>query len=358
MTPAEAAPDLELLGAVARSVLMLDGGARIGSFSLPYPPVVQLTLDRMVLHSLRQDREPPSGVPGLLDWCAQRPVEEWPLSLRPGVLRPGTRLLDPVVRRPTRSCFELASAWAGGLLERRALARLNETVRGGLLGFGECRDFLTDRPVLTEVEVQRLRMDPRATAVWRRVSQLYDPFTPGPGAGGEAVRCVSCRLPALAAKRRLVWCEGGSCPLGGPVDTFPAAGARVLTAQLRLLFGGASGRTERRVRRTLARLKVRSGPVDDRPGWYRASLPTGRTAVWRIHDRVQPTVLGAWASAGWTGAHGAALVVVPDRMLREHEGVRGLIEGLLPAGVGLLSVREFLELVTDPAAGREEEGHA
>ncbi|KOV76889.1 HU-CCDC81 and SPOR domain-containing protein [Nocardia sp. NRRL S-836] len=103
-------PNLELVGDVARALVALDAVKDLAAFHLPYPAEAQRALDRLVLRTLRDRAAPPASVPGMVTFCQERPVVDWPLTLPSGLFAPGSRFVDEEYGYLTELCFEAATA--------------------------------------------------------------------------------------------------------------------------------------------------------------------------------------------------------------------------------------------------------
>lgn len=331
--------DIDLLVAVACGVIELTSIARSSAFQLPYPPSLQLALDRMVLAGLIQSLPMPAGVPELLRWCRERGPTEWPLALPSGFLTSNARLIHPAAGEPTRTCAELASLGPHGGLEQKAETLLSELAAacGTAERFAACRDFLIRRAVILRFDPVEM-LQPAVALTWRLVKQLYGSVPDCFSADGLVHRCTDCGLLAKSMADGL-WCEGG-CPQGdGKLETsHQPRQALALPLALRL-FLALPGRTELTVRKRLAE-QARLLPlglgvhyVTDRDGTLRA---------FQVHDREQPAP-AALQTAKIAAQLGEPLdVVVPDD-LAVHPWYRQGFDRALPvdARVRLLSASEF-----------------
>ncbi|GAA2124256.1 hypothetical protein GCM10009759_75840 [Kitasatospora saccharophila] len=322
-------PDLDLLTAVARGIVDLSERIRPSAFRLPYPPGLQLALDRLVLKALRAGTPVPGGVAGLLAWCGTPLTDlRWPLALPPGLLSEDAALIDPEVAEPTRTCAELASIGPHGELERSAealMANLADTC-GTPERFDACRDFLISRPVMLRPDpVELLR--PTNAATWKLVKDLYAPVPERMVVDRSVSCCLRCGLLAKALPGAGTWCEG-RCPVPEPERSEQPARAVALPLGLRL-FTALPGRTEAELRRRL-------GPT---PGGRRAR--TARRLL--VLDREQPA-LAARRAAELAGNDRPSDVVLPDH-LADRPGYRQRFRAALPLGADIV-----LHSVTDYTA--------
>jgi hypothetical protein len=346
--------DVDLLATVARGVIELTSVARSSEFRLPYPPSVQLALDRVVLAGLRQGLPVPLGVPELMSWCRERGPEEWPLALPSGFLTADARLIHPAASEPTRTCAELASLGSDGVLEQEAetlLSSLADTC-GIVEQFAVCRDFLIRRPVILRFDPMEL-MQPAVAQTWRLVKELYAPVPDRFPADGQVLRCTGCLLLAKSVTVDGPWCEGG-CPSGDRELESSHRPGQALALPLALrLFLALPGRTEQAVR---SRLKEQARLLPLGLGVHRVTSQDGALRAFQVHDREQP-VLAALRAAEVAARLGGPLdVVVPDGLAARH-GYRQVFDRALPVGapVRLLSASE---LTAPELSGRVRRSHA
>lgn len=346
--------DVDLLAAVARGVVELAATAQSSAFGLPYPPGVQLALDRWVLAALTRGKPPPAGVPELMAWCRKPRVGGWPLALPDDFLFGDACLIHPVADEPTQTCAELGSFGRHGVVEQEAetlLARLYETCGSGER-FAKCRDFLIRRPVLLKLDPMEL-MQPALAQVWNLVKGLYGPV-PARFSAGKAVHlCTGCGLLAKPFIKETAWCEG-NCPPDRRefVTTHEPRHARVLPFALRL-FLALPGRIEQVVHGLLTE---RAPLLPLGLGVHRAVGPDGVSRLFQCHDREQPGP-AALRAAKTAALLGAPLdIVVPDRTVERPE-YRKRFELALPVGapVRMVSTTEF---TTSGPTGRERTSYA
>ena len=331
-----------LLRDLARAMCALAAVGRTGVISLPYPPVVQRALDRVVWACLDRGERPPDSVVELVAWCSERTPAQWPLPVPAGFLRPTSVLVDPRVRMPTRTCVELCADGTNDAPDQEAqqlIRRLSETSTDAA-SIDSTRTFLIDHPVFDRTTAQQ----PRHMAIWRRVHSLYarvpalhrfERFVP---------TCPTCGLLArLDAKRRLSWCEGELCPHGVAVpDPMRTADEVMLLREPLRQFVALPGRTERQLRTGLTGLGVGCTLVDAADGTLELDVPVRGRRIIRVVDRIEPALLAATA-AGWPDS----LVVVPDRLVEHNPAYRKAFAAARPPAtdIPLMSVSELVALV-------------
>ncbi|MEV7678068.1 hypothetical protein AB0O64_05825 [Streptomyces sp. NPDC088341] len=332
--------DLDLLIAVARGVIELTSIARSSTFRLPYPPGMQLALDRLVLSAMIRGRPVPAGVPDLMSWCREREPQEWGLELPHGFLTPGARLIHPTVGEPTRTCAELASLGSYGGPEQEA-----ETLLAGLAGtcgtverFAACRDFLIRRPVILRPDPMEL-LRPTVAQTWNLVKGLYGPVPDRFPADRLVYCCTGCGLLAKAVTAGGPWCEGG-CPAGDhkfEISHEPHS-AVVLPFALRL-FLALPGRVEQAVR---SRLTDQAELLSLGSGVHRVVGQDGTLRTFQVHEREQPGPAALRAAEVAAELDGPLDIVVADGV-GKRPGYHRHFDRALPAGaqVRLLTVSDF-----------------
>ncbi|MER8104819.1 hypothetical protein [Kitasatospora sp. NPDC094016] len=330
--------DTELLAAVARGVIDLTA-TQPSTFRLPYPSSLQLALDRVVLNAIIRRAPVPRSVPELLCWCRERTPEEW-LTLPRDFLTPGARLIHRAVGEPTRTCAELASLGALGVVEQEAeslMARLADSC-GSPARFTQCRDFLIRKPVVLRFDPVEMLQPSRAQA-WRLVKDFYGPVPSHFPADGLVRCCSGCGLLAKAETADGSWCEGGCAPDERKLEVSHQPGqALVLPLALRL-FVALPGRTELAVR---SRLGERGGPFAAGLGVHQIPGRNGALRAYQVHDREQPGPAALRAAEVAARLGGQLDVVVPDSRAASP-AYRQAFEQALPVGarVRLMSVSEF-----------------
>ncbi|AQA14849.1 pPIWI_RE_Y domain-containing protein [Streptomyces malaysiensis] len=332
----------ELLCGIARSLIALGKERNIASYSLPYPRLAQLTLDRVVLHCALHRKEPPTGVPGLAEWWERSAEGNHPLPLPAGFLKDGSRLLDPGTGKATRTCAELASYGPYGTLDRDAadlLDGLEAACKHPEL-FERCRTFLIARPVIdAEAPIEMARTH-AALTVWRRVRHLYAPPADHEVVRGKVAVCAGCGLPARADEgERTTWCESGRCTVGTAASVHPADRKLLLPYSLRL-FLSLPGATETRVVAGLRSRGIFPELVSGGLGAYGFTDPVGVKWVMRVLDREEPALLADRATRLFAQEPHRSLVALPDELLHRTPGYRDAFQRHVPPGVRISLVPE------------------
>ncbi|MFI1584888.1 hypothetical protein [Embleya sp. NPDC020630] len=346
--------DIDLLVAVARSVIELNSVARSSTFRLPYPPIVQLTLDRLVLAGLTRGLPVPSGIPELMSWCRERELDGWPLALPSGFLTADARLINPAAGEPTRTCAELASFGPQGGPEQEAetlLAGLANTC-GTVERFAVCRDFLIRRPVILRFDPVEV-LQPAVAQTWRLVKELYGPVPDRFTIDGLLHCCTGCGLLAKSATTEGRWCEGGCLAVGRKLEVSQQPGLALALPLALRFFLALPGRTELTVRSQLAE-RARLRPLG--LGVHFFSSHDGMLRAFQVHDREQP-LPAALRAAEVAALLGEPLdVVVPDGVAA-RPGYRQDFDCAVPTGtrVRLLSASEF---TAPEPTGRTRRAHA
>jgi hypothetical protein len=315
LTPPEAPADwndftdVMLLHTIAGAVIELADMDSLASMSLPYPKEAQRALDRMILMCLQRGiSHMPLSVPDLINWCATRPIEDWPLQLPDDAFCPDDFLIDPEARVPTRLChewwFKKADA-ATKQFDREVIhVALKLCRQAGLPeSYTAFRLLLVDRPVLTIAERFELDTDLylepvrellRTCYVQAPVSYLRD------GAYTTCRRCLTLLTPLPGGTW---WCERDACRLKGPAQ--PGRSLVVadvgdpyhLQRPLRLFVTGP-GRAETDLKRRLLELGDPAGQLHVAlwPGFdtydLRVTFPDGHVWAIDVKDWKHPALLG------------------------------------------------------------------
>ncbi|MCB5909657.1 hypothetical protein [Streptomyces pinistramenti] len=325
VTPPGDEPGLSgLYAELAGALTVLDDQQCLASFSLPYPPAVQLLYDRVVLRCIEQQRTPPASLPDLVQWSRESRAGEEPFAVPASTISPDARLVHPLGRVPTRACLELASADRGGLAAGEAHALLGMVKERCVSesSFRKCRDFLISTPVLSGREPlsRKRRWDDR---LWRRVADLYVPVPEFLRRYDVLALCATCELPALLPRdgdfERMEWCESETCRTDRPPLLLRDPGEVMLLRRCLRVFLVLPGRVERSARQALhaAGIPVRSRP--DRPGTYELVDSDGTDRVLRSYDRLQPALLARTVREECSDAPECAVVVVPQQCLAQPD---------------------------------------
>ncbi|MFE2043781.1 hypothetical protein ACFXAZ_23185 [Streptomyces sp. NPDC059477] len=334
-------PGVELLAALSRGLIGLAQVTQAATFRLPYPPGLQLALDRLVLAGLTQNRPVPGGISELLSWCRERsPAAWWPLKLPNGFPSGDARLVHGDAKEVTRTCAELASWGPDGVVEQEAVALLAELAEncGTVERFAACRDFLISRPVILQYNPIDF-LSPAVAHTWKLVQGLYGPVPDRFRIDRTVYRCSGCSLLAKPVAAETSWCEGG-CPPGEHVleSTPRPEQSRLLPLALRL-FLALPGRTERAVRSALPQ---RARLLPQGLGLHECAGPGGEARIFQVQAREQPLPAALRAAETAAGLPGPLYVVAPQALVA-GPGYREEFEAAVPDGsrVRLLSADEF-----------------
>lgn len=344
---------------LSRIVVALADHGGLRSFTLPYPPTAQSTLDRVVLHCLYTGEVPPKSLPELLEWCRHRSAGDLPFTVSPALVTPEATLVHPIGLAPTRTCLELASTRPGGGAETTALELLAqlETRCGSAERYRRCRQFLAHKVMVHQEDRFKRGW---SNAVWSRVRDLYHPVPEALLVEGTLLRCADCHLPARLRGRRApehgalvsgenTWCEGEECPHGVRLELIRDPDqVRILGRPLRA-FVAIPLRVEEAALTELDRFGVGYEALPGELNAYRLLGVGQRARTLHAYDRLQPTLLAArFASRTAEIADGTAVVV--PRRLADRAGYRTAFVAALPEAVRqhvLLATPE--ELVRDLA---------
>lgn len=344
---------MELLAAVSRGLIELAQVTQVATFRLPYPPGLQLALDRVVLAGLTRNQPVPGGISELLSWSRKRsPAAWWPLELPDGFLSADARLLHSDSKEVTRTCAELASWGPDGVLEQEAVALLTELAEtcGTVERFAACRDFLMRRPVILQYNPIEF-LSPAVAHTWKLVQGFYGPVPDRFRIDRTVYRCSECSLLAKPLAKDMSWCEGGCQPTERVVEsTRQPEQSRVLPLALRL-FLALPGRTEQAVR---SRLPSQPRLLPRGLGLYELVSPGGGTLVFQVQDREEPVLAALRAAETAAGLSGLLHIVASHRLV-SSPGYRKRFEGALPdaSRVRLLSADEFTGLRQATRTARE-----
>ncbi|MDT0450173.1 hypothetical protein [Streptomyces hesseae] len=334
------------------------------SFVLPYPGLAQRALDRTVMHCLDVGETPPRSLPELWEWCRTRPADDPLFAVPASLITPGTTLVHPVGRMPTRSCLEIDSYRPDGGVAAHARALLGDLEVRCVTGerYRQCRRFLARHPVVHQQDRFGLGW---SKAVWSRVKSLYGPLPESLLVEDVFLRCPSCGLPALPRDGAVpvpgphatgadIWCEGEECPRNDAPELIREPGqAWILRGSLRT-FLALPHRTEEAARDALDRAGIDHEALSGPLSAYRLRDTGPGIVDIQVYDRLQPALLAVHLTDGAPLAD-RTLVVVPDA-LAGRDGYREAFTNALPA---LLRDRLVLttpvDLVPDLGRGRGEE---
>ncbi|MGW1431256.1 pPIWI_RE_Y domain-containing protein [Streptomyces sp. NPDC002431] len=326
----------ELFRELARMVVALAEIQGVRSFCLPYPGIAQRALDQMVNHCLDVGETPPRSLPELWEWCRTRPADDSLFAVPAYLVTPGTTLVHPIGRMPTRSCLEIAYHGSDKGAVEHPLALLDdlEARCGRGEHYRQCRRFLASHPVV----LQRDRFAPGwSKSVWSRVKILYDPLPESLLADGKFLRCRFCGLPARLRDRAVsgipvtdadIWCEGEECPRDEPPEVIrEPEQAWILRRSLRAILA-LPNRTEEATREALDCAGIRYEALPGILSGYRPSDSSARTVSIRVYNRLQPALLAEHLSSNMPAVD-HVLVVIPDP-LAGRNGYRETFTDALP----------------------------
>ncbi|MEU3465252.1 hypothetical protein ABZ721_35615 [Streptomyces sp. NPDC006733] len=248
-----------VLSLVASGLVGMRGWAGVRRLQQPYDRSLQLGLDRLAALCVRAGRDAPVGVQDLVGvWCAQRPVDSWPLEFDPDAQVSGERLL--IGGEPSEFCLE----WA--VTARDVVSEVHESVlvkhvkdTAALLGrpelYARWRLFVTDHAVLGPDEFLAAKnavLDVPQWATW--LEESYGAVTAEAAAGGRVAVCGGCGQWIAPQADGRVRCKVWRCvqrhDLPEPARV-EAQGARRLEPEL-VRFVALPGRPEVDLARRLA----------------------------------------------------------------------------------------------------------
>lgn len=230
------------------------------AFRLPYPPNLQIALDRLTLLAWYQDGPAPVSVVELLR-LAQVPFGDWKLSLSGVDVDPDESLL--AYGRPTAACEELGSLRGdieGEIRENALMRAVMDKTRAADApqSYVAFRELLIRQPAITVIELDARVAEPDLALLADEVRQAYSDAPVEAVADGVIRTCGGCdglRLP-IGDDRTWV-CHDETCPAPGKVGPeHPASeGVKWLRRELRTFITGP-GRAELRIAEKVARLQV------------------------------------------------------------------------------------------------------
>jgi hypothetical protein len=364
-----------LLRTLAGGLIELAKQTGLEAFTMPYPAEAQRALDRTVLACLLRGAAPPQSMAELIDWCATRPLSDWPLNLPPDAVAADDLLLDEQSRQPTELCHEWAerSRDAGAEhLDRQviqAALRLCQEY-GQEETYSAFRDLLVNRPVLTSAEAFEVSADLLMEPVRELISWIYEEvpasYLADDGAYATCGRCLTLLTPT---RDGAWWCERDRCRRQGPPPIgrrlYPEEVGEVLQLQRPLRqFVTGPGRAEMDLARALRALglTVRMWPGFDSYD-LRVTFPSGRVWAIDVKDWASPRLLGQAARpVRRQPPYDEAFWVVPRHRVADRPGYIETFERNRPleaGGIRLLTDEDVERLArarlrsshTDPNPG-------
>ena len=178
--------------------------------SAPYPPPLQRGFDQICASALQANVAPPRHVLELLDWCALRPLAQWPLLL--GADYAADLLLQ--AGRPTAQCQEWAVAAREiedevieNLVMRAALDICRAAESNAL--YVAFRRVLIEKPVLSPWEFQRQCLE---LSQLRGVLEMaYEVAPAACSHGGQHTECARCKSLVIKHSAGDLCCEDSQC---------------------------------------------------------------------------------------------------------------------------------------------------
>jgi len=269
--------------------------------SVPYPPALQLGLNRLALASVRRRATPPQGVPELMHWC-QQPIRYWPLDLSGHEAILSDTLLDGLL--PTGMC----ETWACASADVEAELTEQELLRGALdvcqnanapQSYVALRRLFIERPVLTSFEFQQKLGELDLQRLNAHLTNAYEASPIACVTGdGQLHCCAGCGNLLLWTVDGGLTCEEQRCRrkhANGVVSVGPVIPAREEPVWLKRglrRFVAAPGRAELRLEMKLRKigLAVELWPAFDRYD-LRLSFPDGDVWAVDVKDWADPCLL-------------------------------------------------------------------
>ncbi|MEU6060339.1 hypothetical protein [Streptomyces sp. NPDC047097] len=352
---------MRLLRSVATAMVRLSESTGTRPLNQPYPDQAQQALNETALACLMLMAQPPESLPELVEWAADRPLDDWPFTVPDDVIPRGAVLLDSGTRQPTPLCYE----WAVDAEETTTLSERPHMSMAATRcreedypeAYQSFRRLLIRRPVLTNRDLVTLpgsddgELGPLGDL-------LHDIYQPAPAAyldrrRGVYTACARCRTLLHPTTEGGMWCERQSCRKqdsvrhGREYRPDDDGGVHLLIRPLRQWVSAAGVQEER-----LARRLVKHGAdVELWPGYgaygMRVRLPDGTTLAVEHKDWTSPALLGRRAAPPSAGPpYDRCVWVVPAARLREYPWFRSVFERYRPtASPELMSDRELVDTV-------------
>ncbi|WP_150494481.1 hypothetical protein [Streptomyces kanamyceticus] len=303
-----------LLTLVASGLVGLSSWQGEVNLRRPYDDRLQLGLDRLAVACARTDSSTlPTGIADLVwEWCATKPMRDWPLVFDPDAEADGELLL--VDGEPSEFCREWVRATPDvvGDVHESALVRQVKDVAKALGRpelYAHWRLELTRNTLLSPAELIRLKnrfLDAAPWAEW--IDESYEPVPSEGMVDGQIAVCRGCRQ-WMTAERDASWkCPSWRCAQGRFADDpefRSAQGAFRLRAEL-VRYIALPGLPELELAEALARLGAR---VVLYPGLDALDVvaiwPSGFAIGVDVKDWRNPYLLARSIKRfpEWTGAH-------------------------------------------------------
>ncbi|MEV7676483.1 hypothetical protein [Streptomyces sp. NPDC088752] len=186
-----------VLSLVASGLVGMRGWSGVRRLQHPYDRNLQLGLDRLAALCVRAGVGAPVGVQDLVAvWCAERPVDAWPVELDPDAQVGGERLL--IGGEPSEFCLEWAVA-ARDVVSEVHESTLVKHVKDTACALGRpelyarWRKFVTEHAVLERgefVAAKNAVLDVPQWATW--VEESYGLVPAEAAVGGRVAVCGGC----------------------------------------------------------------------------------------------------------------------------------------------------------------------
>lgn len=208
--------DLSLAGAIALTLVALDELGNPLTFRLPYPPRAQHTFDRVVLQCLLDEADPPNSVPGLVKWCHERPLSQWPLALPDRVFSSDSFLLNGESGVLTELCYELALVAEScdpfkQVMEAMDTAAALCRQQHDQVSYGNLRGLLVEKPVLDNDGLNTVAFSDELGQLDFMIEKLYHRVPASYLHDGKCRSCGSCKHLMMPLGAQKWWCERNEC---------------------------------------------------------------------------------------------------------------------------------------------------
>ncbi|WP_437053526.1 hypothetical protein [Streptomyces sp. enrichment culture] len=323
-----------LLSLVASGLVSLSSWRGHVDRRRPYDGRLQLGLDQLSVACVRKGLAAPTGVGDLVwEWCARRPMREWPLVFDPDAQADGELLL--IDGSPSEFCQEWVRASRDVVADVHESALVNHVKDvARALGrpdlYAHWRMLLTGRTVLSAMEMVQQKnrfLDVPSWAVW--LDESYEPVPPESTLSGKIAVCRRCRQWMSPGGDGQWTCPSWRCAayrFGSVPELKPADGAHRLRADL-VGYIALPGRPELEFAEGLA---ARGARVVMYPGYDAldavATWPDGYAIGVDVKDWRNPFLLARSIKKfpDWSGAHPYAyskgFIAVPQDRTRGRDG--------------------------------------
>lgn len=330
--------DLGLFGSIARMLVELDEIPDPAAFKHPYPLLAQRTLNEVVLRCLLDEAKPPNSLPGMVKWCHERSLPQWPLATPEGLFDEESFLLDGEAGVLTELCYELALVSASSDPLRKAVAVVDEAALAARMqrdqaSYKNLRRLLAQRPVLDNAGLTEAWCSSGLGQLDTMIPKLYHQVPIRFYDRGVCRSCPGCGHLMMPLETDW-WCERRECRIRdagvtGRVWAAPHGELSQLDRWHRQ-FVGAPGRVTLALFERLSAMGLSpdDGEVELWPDFgacdLKISFPDGQTWGLRVVDWENPALLGH-ATGSLSGSVlpvDAAVWVVPDHRVMGNPGYR------------------------------------